>query len=44
MNILTDMNKEKKNQKKKGIDPRITLRVISRINPVKQQYPLTFLS
>jgi hypothetical protein len=44
MNILTAMNKEKKNQKKKDVDPRITLRVISRINPVKQLYSLTFLS
>ena len=28
MNILTNMNKEKKKQKEKGLDPRITLRVI----------------
>ena len=40
MNILTDMNKEKK----KGLDPRITLRVISRLKPIKQQCSLTFLS
>lgn len=44
MNKLTEMNKEKKKQKKKSLDSRITLRVISRINPIKQQYSLTFLS
>ena len=41
------MNKEKKKQKKKDADPRITLRVISRliINQQQQQQPsLTFLS
>ena len=38
------MNKEKKNQKEKEIDPRITLRVISHLNPVTQQYSLTSLS
>jgi len=31
MNKLTEMNKEKKKQKKKCDDPRITLRVISRL-------------
>jgi len=46
MNILTDMNKEKKNQKKKDVDPRITLRVISRLNIINQLQlsSLTFLS
>jgi len=38
------MNKEKKKQKEKGLDPRITLRVISRLKPIEQQYTLTFLS
>jgi len=28
------MNKEKKNQKKNSVDPRITLRVISRLNTI----------
>jgi len=30
---LAVVNKEKKKQKKKGLEPRITLRVISRLNP-----------
>jgi hypothetical protein len=33
---LALMNKEKKKQKKKGFEPRITLRVISRLKPVNQ--------
>ena len=33
---LALMNKEKKNQKKKGAEPRITLRVISRLIPINQ--------
>jgi hypothetical protein len=33
---LALMNKEKKKQKKKGFDPRITLRVISRLKTVNQ--------
>jgi len=44
MNILTEMNKEKKKQKKKDVDPRITLRVISRLTIVNQLTSLTFLS
>jgi len=32
------MNKEKKNQKKKGAEPRITLRVISRLIPINQLF------
>jgi hypothetical protein len=35
---LTLKNKEKKNQKKKGFEPRITLRVISRLKPVNQLF------
>jgi len=35
---LALMNKEKKKQKKKGFDPRITLRVISRFNTVNQLF------
>jgi hypothetical protein len=35
---LALMNKEKKNQKKKGVEPRITLRVISRFNTVNQLF------
>ena len=33
---LALMNKEKKNQKKKGAEPRITLRVISRLITLQQ--------
>jgi len=46
MNILTAINKEKEKQKKKDADPRITLRVISRLNIIKQLqlFSLTFLS
>jgi len=32
------MNKEKKKQKEKGLEPRITLRVISRLNPINQLF------
>ncbi len=35
---LALMNKEKKNQKKKGAEPRITLRVISRLIPINQLF------
>jgi len=46
LTILTVMNKEKKKQKEKekGLYPRITLRVISRLNPIKHLSSLTFLS
>lgn len=40
---LALMNKEKKNQKKKGVEPRITLRVISRLNPINQLFFYFFL-
>jgi len=33
---LALMNKEKKKQKKKGVEPRITLRVISRLTTQQQ--------
>ena len=35
---LALMNKEKKNQKKKGAETRITLRVISRLIPINQMF------
>lgn len=41
---LALMNKEKKNQKKKDVDPRITLRVITRLNIKTITTSLTFLS
>jgi hypothetical protein len=45
LTFLPVMNKEKKKQKKKDADPRITLRVISRlIINQQQQSSLTFLS
>ena len=42
---LALMNKEKKNQKKKGFETRITLRVISRLKSINQLlFFLLFLS
>ena len=35
---LAVVNKEQKNQKKKGAEPRITLRVISRLIPINQPF------
>jgi hypothetical protein len=35
---LAVVNKEKKKQKKKGAEPRITLRVISRLIPINQLF------
>ena len=40
---LALMNKEKKNQKKKGDEPRITLRVISRLIPINQLFFLCII-